>query len=54
MIVAAVVSLYLQIHVGWDSADPKQFAHLMLVTVGVTTLAWLLVTFLTRPESNET
>ena len=54
MIVAAVVSLYLQIHVGWNSADPKQFAHLMLVTVGATTLAWLLVTFLTRPESNET
>jgi Na+/proline symporter len=54
MIVAAVVSLYLQLHVGWNSADPKQFAHLMLVTVGATTLAWLVVTFLTQPEPQNT
>ena len=50
MIVAAAVSLYLQIKWGWDKDNPYDFAHIMLVTVGVTTLAWLAVTWLTPPE----
>jgi solute:Na+ symporter, SSS family len=57
MIVAAVVSLYLQLHLGWESdsnKEPKEFAYLMMVTVGVTTAAWLLVTLLTPPEPRET
>lgn len=56
MVVAAAVSLFLQIYWGWDSdssREPKQFGYLMLVTVGLTTLAWLAVTLLTPPEPRE-
>ncbi|MBI4475460.1 MAG: sodium:proline symporter [Acidobacteria bacterium] len=53
MTAAAAVSLYLQIHLGWDSDHPRDFAYVMLVTVGVTTVAWLVVTFLTAPEPPE-
>jgi Na+/proline symporter len=53
MVVAAIVSLGLQKGLGWDSDTPKGFAHIMLVTVGVTTVAWLAVTYLTRPEPEE-
>jgi SSS family solute:Na+ symporter len=53
MIVAAAVSLFLQIKFGWDKDKPYDFAHLMLVTVGITTVAWLLVTWLTPPEPRD-
>ena len=56
MVVAAAVSLFLQLYWGWESdssLEPKQFAYLMLVTVGLTTLAWLAVTYLTPPEPRE-
>jgi Na+/proline symporter len=64
MITAAVVSILLQIKaapgsrwseflVGWDSDRPFDFAYLMLITVGTTTLVWVLVTFLTQPEPAE-
>ena len=51
---AFVVSVGLQTMAGLDSDDPRQFAYLMMITVGVTTAAWLGATFLTAPESNET
>src|SRR6266568_860247 len=54
MIVAAAVSLYLQLQLKWDSDQPRDFAYLMLVTVGITTVAWLVVTLLTSPEPRET
>jgi hypothetical protein len=54
MSVAAAVSLYLQLGLKWDSDQPRDFAYLMLVTVGITTVAWLAVTFLTSPEPRET
>jgi len=54
MAVAAAVSLYLQIALGWDSDRPRDFAYLMLVTVGATTCAWIIVTLLTRPEPDPT
>jgi SSS family solute:Na+ symporter len=53
MVAAASVSLYLQIHLKWDSEQPRDFAYLMLVTVAITTLVWLAVTFLTAPEPTE-
>ena len=55
MIVAAVASLYLQSPYGpkWSGDDPRQFAYLMLTTVGVTTVAWLIVTLLTPAEPTE-
>src|SRR5437899_1920887 len=53
MVAAAVVSLYLQIHLNWDSDQPRDFAYLMLVTVAITTVVWLGVTLLTAPEPKE-
>ena len=40
---------------GLSGGDPtgRDYATVMMVTVGVTTVAWLLVTYLTRPESTE-
>ena len=53
MITAAVVSIFLQKGLNWNSALPRDFAYLMLVTVGITTVVWLIVTFLTQPEPRE-
>jgi Na+/proline symporter len=53
MAVAAAVSLFLQKVVRWNSDTPKEFAYIMLVTVGTTTVAWIAVTYLTRPEPDE-
>ena len=54
MITAAGCSLFLQLYLKWDSDQPRDFALLMLVTVGVTTVMWLTVTLLTRAEPMET
>ncbi len=54
MAVAAMTSLFLQLGIGWRSDQPREFAYLMLVTVLVTTMGWLVTTFLTRPESDAT
>jgi solute:Na+ symporter, SSS family len=54
MAVAAAVSLFLQLVLGWDSDRPRNFAYIMLVTVGVTTITWLAVTWLTAPEPTAT
>jgi SSS family solute:Na+ symporter len=51
---ALVVSLALRYFEVFDAATPRGFALTILTTVGVTTVAWLSVTFLTRPESPET
>jgi Na+/proline symporter len=53
MITAAVVSIFLQLVLKWDSDRPRDFAYLMLVTVGITTLVWVIATILTSPEPNE-
>jgi hypothetical protein len=53
MITAAICSLFLQTYLKWDSDRPKDFAYLMLVTVGVTSVIWLSVTLLTRAEPME-
>ena len=50
MVTAAVVSLFLQTYLKWDSDRPKDFAYLMLVTVGITTIVWLAVTLFTSAE----
>src|SRR2546421_407576 len=54
MIAAFVVSVLLQTVWGLDSDRPLDFAHIVLITVAVTTVVWLAVTFLTRPESEAT
>ena len=53
MIAAAVVSIFLQVVLKWRSDEPRTFAYLMLVTVGVTTVVWVVTTFITSPEPNE-
>jgi Na+/proline symporter len=50
MIAAFAVSLTLQLAFGLDSNDPYGFAYIMLITVGITTVAWLAATLLTAPE----
>jgi SSS family solute:Na+ symporter len=54
MISAAVTSFLLQGVFGFDTNDPIQFAHMIMITVGVTTVVWLVATFITAPESDAT
>jgi solute:Na+ symporter, SSS family len=54
MAVAAIVSLYLQIGLKWDGDRPRDFAYIMMITVALTTIAWVAVTLLTPPERDET
>jgi solute:Na+ symporter, SSS family len=51
---AFVTSLALQLGGGLDSDKPVDFAWIMIITVAVTTIVWLTVTFLTAPESEQT
>jgi SSS family solute:Na+ symporter len=53
MIMAAVCSIFLQVVFEWDSDKPRDFAYLMLITVGITTVTWLIVTLLTPAEPKE-
>jgi len=54
MISGFVVSVALQTIWGLDTDKPVDFAWIMIVTVTITTIVWLAVTFLTKPESKET
>ena len=54
MLAAFVTSVVLQTGSGLDTDNPREFAWIMLITVGVTTAVWLATTFLTEPESKET
>jgi SSS family solute:Na+ symporter len=54
MAMAAAVSLYLQIALRWDSDRPRDFAYIMIVTVALTTIAWVAVTWMTAPEPDDT
>ncbi len=53
MAVALLVSLTLQLGFGYNSDNPIDFAWLMIITVTITTVAWLTVTFATQPEKQE-
>jgi len=54
MIAAAVASLLLQTVFGYNSDKPVDFAYIILITVSITTVAWLAATYLTAPESDAT
>ncbi len=54
MLAAFAVSLTLQVGFHMDSDDPRSFAWIMIVTVSITTVVWLAVTFLTAPEPRDT
>jgi Na+/proline symporter len=53
MAAAFVFSSVAQLVFGADAGDPRGFAILLLVTTGGTTVVWLAVTYLTRPEPQE-
>jgi solute:Na+ symporter, SSS family len=50
MISAFVVSMILQFVFNLSEENPLQFAYLCLITTGITTIVWLSVTYLTKPE----
>lgn len=50
MACAFVVSVALQTSFGLDSDQPRDFAWIMIITVGITTAVWLATTLLTAPE----
>ena len=54
MIASLVVSTALQTVFGMDTSEPLDFAHVMLLTVGISTVVWVSVTFLTAAESEGT
>ena len=54
MAAAFVVSILLQTAFHMDSDDPVQFAYIILITAGITTVVWVSVTLLTAPESDAT
>jgi solute:Na+ symporter, SSS family len=53
MIAAFVVSLTLQAGFHMNSDDPRSFAWIMIITVGITTVVWLSTTLLTAPEPRD-
>jgi Na+/proline symporter len=53
MIAAFITSLTLQLMFDLDESNPVDFANLLLITVTVTTIVWLTVTFMTKPEPRE-
>ncbi|HEY0762359.1 MAG TPA: sodium:solute symporter family protein, partial [Pyrinomonadaceae bacterium] len=53
MITAAIVSIFLQTVLKMDSDNPRQFAYIMIITVGITTVIWVVVTIMTNPEPEE-
>ncbi|MCB0299524.1 MAG: sodium:proline symporter, partial [Calditrichaeota bacterium] len=54
MLASLVVSIVLQSVLGMDTNEAHGFAMVMLITVGISTVTWLTVTFLTAPETDET
>ena len=50
---AFVVSLTLEFGFHMSSENAYDFAYLVLLTTGITTVVWLLATFLTKPEPDE-
>jgi Na+/proline symporter len=54
MAAAFVVSVILQLGLGYNTDDPRDFAVVILTTVGITTATWIVVTLLTGPEPRET
>ncbi len=53
MAAAFITSLTLTFGFKLDEGNPVDFAWLLLITVGITSVVWLTVTFLTQPEPKE-
>src|SRR5207248_4058708 len=50
MAVAAATSISLNTFIALSGSDAEVFSKRMLITVGLTTVAWVAATFLTQPE----
>ncbi len=53
MLSAFVVSLLLEFGFNMSSDNALDFAHIVLITTAITSIVWLLVTYLTKPEPDE-
>jgi Na+/proline symporter len=53
MLTAFVVSLTLEFGLKMSSDNAYDFAYIVLITAGITTVVWLTVTYLTKPEPDE-
>jgi hypothetical protein len=53
MVAAFITSLTLRFVFNLNEGNPVEFAYLLLTTVAITTVVWVMVTFLTKPESKE-
>jgi len=53
MTASFVVSMVLQFYFHLNGNEPLQFAQIMLITVTLSTITWLITTFLTPPEKEE-
>jgi Na+/proline symporter len=51
---AFVVSLVMQYQFNLSSENAYEFAYLVLITTGITTLVWVAATYLTKPEPEAT
>lgn len=47
------ISLFLQLYLGMNSDDPRQFAWIVILTVACSTVIWLAATLLTAPEKED-
>jgi hypothetical protein len=54
MVASMIVSTVLQAGFGLRSEEPRQFAWLMLLTVGISTVVWVSATYLTAPTPDDT
>jgi len=54
MLASFVISSFLQVGLGMNTADAAVFAKVMLITVLGSSVVWLTVTFLTKPDSEDT
>lgn len=54
MIAALVVSVGLRLLPGWETQTPGGFALTLVLTVALTTIVWVSVTFWTPPEPHQT
>jgi hypothetical protein len=54
MAASFVGSLSLRYGAHLDPEQPRPFAYLMLGTLAITTVAWLVATYVTQPEADET
>jgi hypothetical protein len=53
MLASFIISIFLQVVLKMDTADAAVFAKVMSLTVLGSSIVWLTVTFLTKPDSEE-